>query len=359
VRIEWVTDEAAFAEIAEPWSELAGEGALPYLRHRWFEAWARAFAAPGTVETPVAWEGERMVACLPAVRERRDLRAMANWETPLYSPIAAAPADAEAVLREAVERSARMLVLDGIEAGGDGERAVEAMARLARYGMLARHWQTSPVIETTGSFEEYRERTRPGWLKRLARYRRKMDREMGLQLAVAELPASAGSAFDECLRLEAAGWKGRSGTAIASSPATEGFYRDVFAMLLDSGELRLSLLRLNGRLAAFDLGFAFDDRIYSLKTAFDETLKQVVPGLVLRLSIVEHCFERGLQANELLGGDLPWKRNFATAARPHLTYRCYRSNAAGRGAHLADARLRPALGRMRRALRRVRRRSDG
>ena len=354
MRVDWVTGEAAFAELAEPWDRLAGETALPYLRHRWFAAWARAFAGPGTVETPVAFEGDRMLACLPAVRTGRNLSAMANWETPLYAPVAAQPADAEPVLLQAVERSARMLVLDGIESGGDGERAIQAMARSAHIETLARHWQTSPVIETTGSFEDWRERTRPQWLKRLARYRRKMDREMDLELAVAELPDSPESAFEECLRLEAAGWKGESGTAMLSSPATERFYRDVFAQLRDSGELRMSLLRLHGRLAAFDLGFEFDGRLYSLKTGFDETLKQVVPGLVLRLSIVEHCFERGLRANELLGGEMPWKENFATGSRPHLSYRCYRSNAAGRAAHLADARLRPALGRARRAAQRLR-----
>jgi CelD/BcsL family acetyltransferase involved in cellulose biosynthesis len=359
VRVEWVTDEPGFAELEASWDRLAGEAALPYLRHRWFAAWARAFAEPGTIETPVAFDGERMLACLPSVRAGRNLIGMANWETPLYSPIAARPADAEPVLREAVERSARMLVLDGIEAGGDGERAVEAMAGSARIPTLARHWQTSPVIETTGTFEEYRERTRPQWLKRLARYRRKMEREMDLQLAVAELPENPEAAFEECLRVEAAGWKGESGSAMLSSPATARFYRDVLAQLLDSGELRMSLLRLHGRLAAFDLGFAFDDRIYSLKTGFDETYKQVVPGLVLRLSIVEHCFERGLRANELLGGDLPWKQNFATGARPHLSYRCYRPNAAGRAAHLADARLRPGLGRARRAAQRLRRRGAG
>jgi CelD/BcsL family acetyltransferase involved in cellulose biosynthesis len=235
---------------------------------------------------------------------------------------------------------------------------VEDGARDGGYRTLARHWQTSPLIETTGSLAEYMESTRPQWMKRLARYRRKMDRDLGLELSVAELPADAGSAFEECLRLEAAGWKGGSGTAILSSPATTDFYRAVFEMLRRSGELRLSLLRLDGRLAAFDIGFLFGDRLYSLKTGFDETQSKVVPGLVLRLSIVEHCFEHGLAANELLGGDLPWKRNFATASREHRTLRCYPTTVTGRAARFGDAYARPALGRVRRIIR-IRRPADG
>jgi CelD/BcsL family acetyltransferase involved in cellulose biosynthesis len=357
MRIEWVESPDRFRELAEPWPYVGG-GLLPYLRHAWFDAWLHAFGEGAAVATPVAWEGDRMVACLPAVRAGLDVRSMANWETPLFAPVATEPVHAATVVESAVERSRRALVLDAIALAGEAERAVEDGARDGGYRTLARHWQTSPLIETTGSLAEYMESTRPQWMKRLARYRRKMDRDLGLELSVAELPADAGSAFEECLRLEAAGWKGGSGTAILSSPATTGFYRAVFEMLRRSGELRLSLLRLDGRLAAFDIGFLFGDRLYSLKTGFDETQSKVVPGLVLRLSIVEHCFEHGLAANELLGGDLPWKRNFATASREHRTLRCYPTTVTGRAARFGDAYARPALGRVRRIIR-IRRPADG
>jgi CelD/BcsL family acetyltransferase involved in cellulose biosynthesis len=301
---------------------------------------------------PVAWDGDRITGCLPLVRAGRNLRSMANWETPLFGPVAVGEEHASAVVRAALARSGRTLVLDAIAEGGEGELAVAQAARATGHPLHARHWQTSPVIETAGELDDYVERTRPSWLKRLRRYRRKMEREMGLELTVAELPSDPGSVFEECLRLEAAGWKGEAGTAILSSPAMAAFYREVLAMLAASGELRLSTLRLDGRLAAFDFGFLFGDGIFSMKTAYDESLKKVVPGLVLRLSIVEHCFEDGLAANELLGGDLPWKRNFATSMREHVTIRCYPASAAGRAAHFADARARPVLRRVRGAARR-------
>jgi CelD/BcsL family acetyltransferase involved in cellulose biosynthesis len=366
VRIEWVDSRARFEELGDPWGELAGQSALPYLRHPWFAAWARAFADADAVETPVIWDGDRMLgvlpaarAGLPAVRAFTGLRAMVNWETPLFTPVAAEASHAEQLVRAAAERSRTALTIEALEVGGDGERAIRRGAEAAGCRTVVREWQTSPIIDTTGSFEDYRERTRPEWLKRLARYRRKMERELGLGLAVAELPAGPEAALDECLRLEAAGWKGRAGTAILSSPAMESFYREAVAMLVESGELRLSLLRLDGRLAAFDIAFAHGNRLYSLKTGFDETVKKVVPGLVLRLSIVEHCFDHDLSANELLGGDLPWKRNFATDRRVHLSARCYPRTVPGGAAYLAEARARPALGRMYRAARARLRRDEG
>jgi CelD/BcsL family acetyltransferase involved in cellulose biosynthesis len=321
------------------------------MRHEWFATWARAFIRDDQVETPVLWEGGRMLGCLPAFRVGKDLQAMVNWETPLFAPIAADAMHTERVLQEAVARCGTALLIEGVEARGDAAVTIERSAASAGYKPLAHRWQTSPIIETRGTFEEYQERTRPQWLKRLARYRRKMSREMGLELTIAELPERPGAAFDECLRLEASGWKGQSGTAILSDPAMEAFYRDVFAMLLASGELKLSLLRLNGRLAAFDFAFVHGGRIYSVKTGFDESLKKVVPGLVLRLSLIEHCFEAGLSANELLGDDAPWKQDFATAMRENLSFRCYRSTPRGRAAYLTHAYARPVLGRLSRAVR--------
>ena len=252
MRIEWVTTRLA-SGARRAVASLPATALLPYLRHGWFDAWLRAFADAGRVATPVGWEGDRMVACLPAVRAGLDC---ARWPTGRRR---SSPGGDRAGTRRAaccVRRSSapRALVLDATRlaarrASGRG-MARAAAVRDAR----------APLADVSGHRDDrqprrYTEPTRPQWMKRLARYRRKMDREMGLELSVADLPADAGSAFEECLRLEAAGWKGDSGTAILSSPATEGFYRAVFEMLLDSGELRLSLLRLDGALAAFDIGF--------------------------------------------------------------------------------------------------------
>src|SRR6185369_5086932 len=97
--------------------------------------------------------------------------------------------------------------------------------------------------------------------------------------------------------------KGASGTAIISDPRTETFYREVASSFAERDELRLSRVVLDGHWAAFDLCL--------LKTGYDERFRRLAPGLVMRLSIIERCFELGLEAHELLGDDTEWKRKFA------------------------------------------------
>lgn len=334
--VEWVESSARFAELAAPWDELAGEG-LPYLRHRWFELWWRAFGKDRPLRTCVLWDGDRMTACLPAFEARGVLHSMANDHTPLFEPPAARPGELDALVKGALGEHP-VLALEGVPAGGTALGALEAGS--AR--VVSRSWQVSPIVDTTGTFEDYRRNTRPKWLKRLARYRRQMDRSHGLELVVADAPSELEPLLTESFAVEASGWKGREGTAIASAPETEAFYRDVFDWLWRSGELRLSQLRLDGRLAAVDLAFEHGDRLYSLKTGYDETKRNLVPGLVLRLSLIEYCFEHGLRAHELLGADMPWKRNFSTSEREHLSVRCYRGRMRG-----TLGELQPALARVR------------
>ena len=54
---------------------------------------------------------------------------------------------------------------------------------------------------------------------------------------------------------------------------------------------------------ALDLSLLHNDRLWLLKTGFDESYRRLVPGLVLRLSIIERSFELGLSGHELLGDD--------------------------------------------------------
>ena len=96
-----------------------------------------------------------MVACVPAIRTGLDRALDGQLGDTALRPRRAEPAHAAAAVTAAVERSRRALVLDAADVGGDAERAVEEAASTGGYATLARHWQTSPVIETTGSFAEY------------------------------------------------------------------------------------------------------------------------------------------------------------------------------------------------------------
>jgi CelD/BcsL family acetyltransferase involved in cellulose biosynthesis len=201
----------------------------------------------------------------------------------------------------------------------------------------------SPIVDTTGDPAAY-VRARAS---RRRTQRNKLRREHAAEFVLDGAPGDLDAHLDLVFALEAAGWKGRAGTAIASAPETETFYRTLAHAHRDRGELRLAWLHLDGRPAAVDLLLLRDRRMYLLKTGLDEAFARLSAGGVLHLELIEQCFEDGMEACELLGDDEPWKRQLATHRREHVRLFSYRRRPPGLARYAGRRAVVPLLRRAR------------
>jgi CelD/BcsL family acetyltransferase involved in cellulose biosynthesis len=350
--IEWITDEDGFAELGEAWDAVLPSDARPFDLHAWYRAWWRAFAGSSQLAVCTVWMGDELRAVCPLLRTRLGaVRAQANLETPAFRPLAR-DGTAMRKLAEALTKTrVGSLEIRGLPSGDTWFAALEEAARSAGMWSVIEPQYSSPIVETDGEYEAWRAATKPRWGAPLERFRRKTTREYDARFDVVEPPQDLESELDAGLAVEASGWKGRSGTAILSSPKTERFYRDLASAFHARGELRLSRIVLDGETAAFDLSLLYGGRLYLLKTGYDERFRKLAPGLVLRLSIIECCFERGYAAHELLGEEEPWKLKFATTERRHFGLRAYRHTPAAAGRYAYWARIRPRLKKVYRSVR--------
>lgn len=92
-----------------------------------------------------------------------------------------------------------------------------------------------------------------------------------------------GAWTDEFLALEAAGWKGTEGSALASAADTRAFFAATLAAGAAAGRLERLALRLDGRAIAMLANFITAPGAYSFKTTFDEDYARFSPGLLLQL----------------------------------------------------------------------------
>lgn len=342
--IEWITDHRRFAELAAPWRSLLREGSTPFDTHEWFAAWWAAFGPEGALRVCTAWRGGRLVAVFPLARQsRRELIGMANVHSPVFRPLAADPVALASVLGAVLGSGRRGLAAMAVPAADPSLNTLRAHSRRLGMRVVEEPLHVSPIVETAGDAAEWRRRSKPRWRAPLDRFRRKMARDHDARFTTIAPPHDFGPELARGFEVEASGWKGSQGTAILSSPATEEFYRRVARAFLDRGELRFSSIELDGRLAAFDLTLLHGNRLYLIKTGFDESFRKLAPGLVMRLSVVERCFELGIEAHELLGEDSEWKRKFSTSARAHVTFRAFARGPLGTGHYGYRAVARPLL----------------
>jgi hypothetical protein len=227
-----------------------------------------------------------------------------------------------------------------------GEFTAAARGRLT----LTEPVHVSPIVDTGGDFAEFRRLTKPRWGYPLERLHRKMSRDYDARLLLVDRPGDFRETLQRGFELESGGWKGRAGTGILSTPENELFWRSVAGVFDRTDETRLSAITLDGRMVAFDLALLVNRRLYLLKTGHDEEFGKLRPGLVLRLAVIERCFELELAAHELLGHRSAWKSMFATSERPHVRVSSYARRPASVGRYLYR-RARPRLVRALRATR--------
>ncbi len=89
----------------------------------------------------------------------------------------------------------------------------------------------------------------------------------------------AAATFEAFLALEASGWKGAAGTALASRPETLDFAREVFRR---GGPLvHIDVLENAGRAVAANFNLVVPGALFAFKSAYDERESALGPGVVL------------------------------------------------------------------------------
>jgi CelD/BcsL family acetyltransferase involved in cellulose biosynthesis len=341
--VDWIDDQKEFAALAAEWDGLLPESSHPFDLHCWYSAWWEAFGGSRRLAACTVRRRGELVAACPLSSEGRHLKCLANSHSGMFRPLAKDEEAMEALSAAIEERGATVIELEGLPAQDPCIRLLEAGAGEASRRPLVEPSYVSPIVETDGDFDAWREQSKARWGAPLERFRRKMGREHEARFEIVEAPRDLEAELADGFRVEASGWKGEAGTAILSTPETELFYRRLAHSFDQRDGLRLSRIVLDGDTVAFDLCLLHRARLYLLKTGYDERFRRLAPGLVLRLSVVERCFELGLAAHELLGSASEWKRKFANAERSHVTFRAYRRTPPGLARHGYRRSVRPAL----------------
>lgn len=169
----------------------------------------------------------------------------------------------------------------------------------------------------------------------LKRQRRRLGESLGGELKARDR-ADTEEAVEEFLRLEASGWKGKDGTAMASDRRSAAFFRTICAKLADGGRLRIRSLQVGDRVLAMTCDLRAGETLFGFKTAFDEGLARFSPGIQLQIdnfgAFHERDSERSIDScsepdNETMNALWPDRRSIVTLL---LGRRGFASGAIGR-----------------------------
>ena len=247
----------------------------------------------------VVWQDQRLIALLPVVLGSFSLTPLAParaWQspytfscTPLLDASLAENA-ARALLDVLAQASGREWYFPKLNVDGPACRAITAALLEAGVPFDFSDNFERALLTRGPTFEDYLSRHLPARRRKdLQRNRRRLE-ALG---AVAHVTHSRGEGLDRAveafLSIEASGWKGAAGTALASCPHTKRFAQQAFA----NGDCRVDLLTLDGAPIAASVA-VFAGRVgFTVKCAYDEHYRSYSAGLLLELEVIRSFLEEG------------------------------------------------------------------
>jgi CelD/BcsL family acetyltransferase involved in cellulose biosynthesis len=122
-------------------------------------------------------------------------------------------------------------------------------------------------------------------LKELRRQRNRLADTGEVNFRIAAPGADAEAALDRFLALEAAGWKGAAGTALAAKQGDVAFMKEALPAMVRDGAAQIVTLTSGDKTVAAGVLLRHARRAYFFKIAYDETFAKSSPGVQLTLDI--------------------------------------------------------------------------
>lgn len=341
ITVSELTDRAAFIALEREWDELVARTRNEiFFRHRFIRLWIDNFAPEAKLRVLVARSADgALVAALPLMQERAkiygvpvtQLVSTANPHSCRFDLVAEDPALAADAVFEylAADTGWDVLRITDVPEGGN---AFALLDRARRAEWPTGTWSSlhSPYIPLPGTYEALAATLQSKFKANLRRRRKKLEERGKVTVEKVTGGPELAARLEEGFALEASGWKGLNGTAMAQDHATRGFYSELARDAAYGNYLSLYFLRLDGRAIAFQYGLRFGGRYLLLKPGYDERLRECSPGQLLMDEVLRDLSGSEVDEFDFLGPDMVWKRDWTDRVRPHTWMFIFRASAVGR-----------------------------
>jgi CelD/BcsL family acetyltransferase involved in cellulose biosynthesis len=349
-------------KLAAPWARLCKESnAEIFLTPEWIRCYLQAFEPKTRLVVISVWEGERLLAILPLTHKwiwyhgirLLELKGAANAHSVMFD-VLRAPGPAGEAGVAAIWHCIRdfdewhVLQLPYFPESGSSQQVLSS-AEIDGYATLTDIWADGPYMslqrDNNSQVDIFHGTTRK-FRQELRRRARSLDAEIGATRQLTRVTSNECDILTDFFKLEAAGWKGRVGTAINSSAETLLFYRDIARLSAQRGAFSLYMLHAGTKLIAANFSVQTGQVLHIMKGAYDESLSRWGPGHLLTAGVLDDCVIRGIGQVSFGGKDESYKKCWMTATKRSLNGFVFNRQLRSQITFWERSQLFPALRRM-------------
>jgi CelD/BcsL family acetyltransferase involved in cellulose biosynthesis len=320
--------------LGEDWSDLyvATKSDNPFLSWEWFLAWRRMAKSKHDTCILVARENGKLVGIAPLSLNNRRLSFFRDPLLANYTGL---------LIRPGYE-TARIALVNHIcrmpewrTASLDSIRSVSGIlplldAQFTEENLLWRRETicANPRIATTGKLSTYMK----GRKKRLRQEIRTTENNLakggGWRFREASNIAEAIGIFDALVRFHTNRQSEKVGNPIFAKEATRRFFADLIRSPAIAFEPHLSAIDFGGRIVSAVYSLRCGKSFYYWIPSFDSSIRSVSLGKLHLKCLIEVCFTDGTDWFDFMGGEEPYKFQWADESYELCRYRIHRNRTA-------------------------------
>lgn len=263
--------------------------------------YARALIANVNRDTSLqfaaVWQGDTLVALLPFTRSKIETPWLATaaraWQTdytfsctPLLDRSCSAEAAMALVALLGTINDGEWIVPTVNRQGPACRALIEALEHDDRPCRVTNTFQRA-VLDCVGSFDEHIQSHLSSKRRRdLARSRRRLETIGTVAHEIHRSGEGLDRAIEAFLTIEASGWKGERGTALACRATTRQFALDAFTGDPENSICRADVLTLDGAPIAVGLIVFSGNTGFAVKGAYNESYRSHSVGLLLEIEVL-------------------------------------------------------------------------
>jgi CelD/BcsL family acetyltransferase involved in cellulose biosynthesis len=325
--------EKVFAE----WTALCEEGASnePFFRPEWFVAFVKNFEKEILLLT--VKRDKKLRAVLPLVIKNanlhgvpvRTLQAVFNLQTQRFDLIHGQDeTEREEIVKAIWKEIKKQSKWDVVEM-----RLVKKDSWLNDLLKLAESenhatgiWQMdgAPFItlpqgdDKEKLFEEYFKGLKKGFRQELKRRLTRLKEQGKVEFVTTRGYSS--ELLQKYFELEAKGWKGRGGTAVACDPKVIKLHDDFARAVAEKNALFIYELKLDDKTIAMSVNIMYDRKTIFWKTSFDENYSRYSPGNLVIREFLADCIRNDSSELDMLSPATGYKKVWASGEREHAAF---------------------------------------
>jgi GNAT acetyltransferase-like protein len=285
-----------FPELTEEdlraWERLAGRAAQPnpFFEPGFAAIAAKTLGAAGAGLLTAEADGGGWTGCVPVrpLAGRAPRFALGTWSheysflgTPLVDRDRLDRFAADLVAAVARRETGHLLFLRDIDEGPVLAALRAAIGASDRVGIAYERSFERAAVERRPE-PDFESALKSSRRRGLSRRRRKLAEVVDGDLHFRYVRCEDG-AVETFLELEASGWKGEEGTAMACNAGSAAFFAQMCEWFDQRERLHMRIMQGNEKTIVMICNVAAGNALFSFKTAFDESFRKYAPGLLLQI----------------------------------------------------------------------------